>query len=350
MKRMPPGRHVPRRHSWATATTTRRVRRGITLAAVVAACAAVFPATQAGAASAAPASRPGLNAILAKANALSEQIDKLSQQYDALKIELKQARATAAIAKENAKRDEQILGRDQNSIAAIAVENYMTGGINPALQLLQVSSPQSLLNRASIMAQLEHENGDKVSIVAAAETAARRSLAAAAQEQLHARSLAAAMTAKVGVIQKKENFFNGKAFQRAEGIYQRTGKYPISPSQIAGDSLGVRALKIAMLAIGDPYVWGAAGPNAFDCSGLVVWAYAQLGIPLLHFTGDQWNEIEHVSRSELKPGDLMFFYGIDHVGFYINQNLMLDAPTFGQDVQIQAIPWASYDGGGPVLA
>jgi peptidoglycan DL-endopeptidase CwlO len=208
-----------------------------------------------------------------------------------------------------------------------------------------------LLNRASIMTQLEHENGAKVSLVAAADIAAQRAIAAATQEQRHAKALAAAMAVKVAAIQKKENFFNGEAFQRAEAIFQRTGKYPISASQIRGDSLGVRALKIAMEAIGDPYVWGAAGPKSFDCSGLVVWAYAHLGVTLQHFTGDQWNEIEHVSRSELKPGDLIFFYpGIDHVGIYINKDLMLDAPTFGQDVQVQAIPWANYDGGGPVIA
>ena len=327
------------------------MRRGATLAAMVALCAAAFPAAQAGAAPAADASHPGLNAILAKANVLSEQIDALSEQFDGLKIQLAQARSEAAIASENAKRDEQILGQAQNSIGAIAVENYMTGGINPALQLLQTSSPQNLLDRASIMTQIEHENGAKVSLVAAAETAAQRAEAAAGQEQQRARSVADAMAAKVAVIQKKEDFFNSEAFQQAEAIFQRTGHYPISPSQIPGDSLDVRALKIAMEKIGDPYVWGAAGPDAFDCSGLVVWAYAQLGVSLEHYTGDLWNEVEHVSRSELQPGDLVFFYpGIAHVGIYVTKNLMLDAPTFGQVVQIQAIPWADYDGGGAVIA
>lgn len=349
MKRMPFGRHVPRHSSSASASAGRRVRWGATLAATVAVGAVVFPVAQAGAAPAAVAGHPGLNAILAKANALSEQIDQLSQQYDGLKIQLAQARSEAAIARQDAKRDDQILGQDQTSIGAIAVENYMTGGINPALQLLQASSPQSLLNRASIMTQIEHENGAKVSLVAAAETAAQRAVAAAGQEEQQARTLAGSMAAKVAVIQKKEDFFNSKAFQQAEAIFQATGKYPISPSQIPGDSLDVRALKIAMTRIGDPYVWAQAGPHEFDCSGLVVWAYAQLGISLEHFTGDLWNEIEHVSRSELQPGDLLFFYGIDHVGFYVTGNLMLDAPTFGQDVQIQTIPWASYNGGGAVI-
>ena len=338
MKRMPLGRRVRRPSSPAPASAVRRARRAATLAATVAVCAAVLPAAEAGAAPASPASHPGLNAILAKAKALSEQIDKLSEQYDGLKIQLAQARSEAAIAKENAKRYQEILGQDSSSIGAIAAENYMTGGMNPALELLQSSSPQSLLDRASIMTQIEHENGAKVSLVAAAESAAQRAVAAAAQQQQRARMLAAAMAAKVAVIQKKENFFNSKAFKQAEAIYQQTGKYPISASQIPGDSVGVQALKFALTKVGDPYVWGAAGPSAFDCSGLVVWAYAQIGISLMHFTGDLWNEGEHVSRSELEPGDLVFFFAdLGHVGIYVGNGLMVDAPTTGQVVKVQPI-------------
>ena len=351
MKRMPPGRRVPRHSSYASASAGRRTRRAATLAAAVAVCAAVFPVAQAGAAPAAPASHPGLNAILAKASALSQQIDKLGQEYDALKIQLDEARSGAAIARQNAKRYEQILGQDQTSIGAIAVENYMTGGINPALQLLQSSSPQSLLNRASIMTQIQHENGAKVNLVAAAETAAQRAVAAAAQQEQRARSLAAKMAAKVAVIQKKENFFNSEAFKQAEAIFQQTGKYPISPSQIPGDSVGVQALKFALTKVGDPYVWAAAGPNAFDCSGLVVWAYAQVGISLMHFTGDLWNEGEHVSRSELEPGDLVFFFAdISHVGIYVGNGLMVDAPSFGQNVQVQQVFWNAYAGAVRIIA
>jgi peptidoglycan DL-endopeptidase CwlO len=351
VKRMPLGRRVPRPSSFARASAGKRARRAATLAATVAVCAAVLPAAEAGASPASPATHPGLNAILAKASALSQQIDKLSEQYDGLKIQLAQARSEAAIAKQNAKRDEQILGQDQSSIGAIAVENYMTGGMNPALELLQTSSPQSLLDRASMMTQIEHENGAKVSIVAAAETAAQRAVAAAAQQQRRAKLLEAAMAAKVAVIQKKENFFNSQAYQQAEAIFQRTGKYPISASQIPGDSVGVQALKAALTRIGYPYIWGAAGPHAFDCSGLVVWAYAQVGISLMHFTGDLWNEGEHVSRSELEPGDLVFFFAdISHVGIYIGNGLMVDAPSFGQNVQVQQVFWNAYVGAVRILA
>jgi cell wall-associated NlpC family hydrolase len=222
----------------------------------------------------------------------------------------------------------------------------MTGGINPTLQLLTTASPQSLLNRASIMTQIQQENGDKVTVVANAVAAGQRAREAAAQEQRQAKRLDAQMAAKKAAMQKKENFFNGEAFRKAESIFQQTGKYPISASQIPGDSYEVQALKVALSVTGCPYVWAAAGPCQFDCSALVMWAYQHVGISLEHFTGDQWNEIVHVPRSELKPGYLMFFYNLDHVGLYLGNGLMVDAPTFGQNVQVQAVPWASYDGGG----
>jgi peptidoglycan DL-endopeptidase CwlO len=355
VKRMPHGRHVARHSVRPVPSATpppaaRAARRTAVLVGVAAVCAAVLPAGIAGAAPAAhAANNPTLQATLAKANALSEQIDNLSEQYDGLKIQLSQAKSEAAIARENAARDEQLLGSAQISLGAIAVENYMTGGMNPAMQLLETSSPQTLLNRASIMTQIQHENGAKVSLVAAAEIASQRAQAAAAQQQERAKQLAAQMAAKVGQIQKKEDFFNSQAFQQAEAIFQKTGSYP--NITVAGDSVGVQALRYALTRIGDPYVWGAAGPSSFDCSGLVVWAYAQIGISLEHFTGDLWNEGEHISRSELEPGDLVFFYpDIGHVGIYVGDGMMVDAPTFGQDVQVQPVMWNVYVGAVRIVA
>jgi peptidoglycan DL-endopeptidase CwlO len=344
--RMPHGRHVPRL-STSSSTTARRIA---TLVGAAAICAAVLPGAVANASTATSGSgNPSLDATLAKANALSQQIDSLSQQYDGLKIQLQQAQAEATLAKEDAARDQRLLVQDQSYISAIAIEGYMSGGMDPAMQLLETSSPQNLLNRASIMTQLQQENGAKVTLVAAANTAAVRAEAAAAQQQRRAKSLAAAMASKVGQIQERENFFNSQAFQQAAAIYQQTGHYPdIHPT---GDSVGVQALKWALTRVGDPYVWGAAGPDAFDCSGLVLWAYAQVGISLMHYTGDQWNEGEHISRSELEPGDLVFFYpDIGHVGLYVGNGLMVDAPTFGQPVQVQPVFWSAYVGAVRIVA
>jgi peptidoglycan DL-endopeptidase CwlO len=294
--------------------------------------------------SAAPAgSQPSLATLVARANKLSNEIDSLSQQYDALRIQLSQARAEVKIARKIALRDQKLMTAGQMAVGQIAAQGYMSGGLNPALQLLQSSNPQAMLNRASIMVQLQQENGSKITEVHAAETAAKRALLTAAQAERQATRLSAAMKAKVAVIQKKENVLNSAAYAKAMSIYQKTGTYPYIPP--VGNSIGAQALRYALSKVGDPYVWGAAGPNAFDCSGLVMWAYAQVGISLLHFTGDQWNEGVHIPRSQLQPGDLVFFFqDLGHVGMYIGNGMMVNAPTFGQPVQVAPVFWSAYMG------
>jgi peptidoglycan DL-endopeptidase CwlO len=356
VRSMPARRHVPRHQDQYPLSSQGdpRIRRrlqnsrlrnsrlrnrgwpsAVVLAGILALCAATIPG---GVAQAAPASgNSSLNAILAEANRLSNEIDLLGQQYDGLKIQLGQARQEVALAKENAARDVRILAAYRRYIGDIAAEGYMTGGLDPSMQLLQSANPQTLLNRASIMTQLAQQNGAKVSLVSAAETAAQRSLAAAAQEQAAARKVSSAMAAKVARIQSLENFFNGEAFAKAEAIFEQTGHYPTM--DIGGDTQGDRVVQFALSMLGKPYVWGGASPSiGFDCSGLVVWAYAQIGITLEHFTGDLWNEVVHIPYSEAQPGDLVFFYAdIQHVGIYIGGGMMVDAPTFGQVVQIQPV-------------
>jgi len=297
-----------------------------------------------GAASAAPVSTPAsMKALLARAGQLSNQIDSLSEQYDGLKIQLTQARTEARIAGRTAARDAKQLTAGQVAVGQIAAQGYMTGDVNPTLQLLQSSNPQSFINRASIMLQLQQENGDKVTVLAAAEDAAQRARLTAQQEARRAAQLATQMSAKVQAIQHRESVLNGAAFTQAMSIFKQTGQYP--NFTIPGNSVGVQALRFALTKRGDPYVWGGAGPNDFDCSGLVMWAYGKVGISLPHFTGNQWNSGQHISRSQLEPGDLVFFFpDISHVGLYVGDGLMLDAPTFGQPVQIQPVFWSAYVG------
>jgi cell wall-associated NlpC family hydrolase len=120
---------------------------------------------------------------------------------------------------------------------------------------------------------------------------------------------------------------------------------PAPVASAPGSSLEVRAMRLAESKIGDPYVYGAEGPDKFDCSGLVTWAYHQLGATRVgRTTGDLWNEGPHVSRASLQPGDLLFFDSIGHVGIYTGNGQMVVAPHTGDYVKIQAVYWAGYDG------
>ena len=104
-----------------------------------------------------------------------------------------------------------------------------------------------------------------------------------------------------------------------------------------------QAVNYAESQIGKPYQWGAAGPDRYDCSGLVMWAYAHAGVTLDHWTGYQWQEGARIATSALRPGDLVFFATdtsdpntIHHVGMYIGNGQMVEAPYTGANVRISS--------------
>ena len=112
-----------------------------------------------------------------------------------------------------------------------------------------------------------------------------------------------------------------------------------------------QVLAYARAQIGKPYQWGGAGPNSFDCSGLVMMAWEQAGISFPHLAQDQYDLTARISLSQLIPGDLVFFGTPDnvyHVGIYVGNGNMIDAPETGQDVQVQSIYWDSLLGAGRV--
>jgi cell wall-associated NlpC family hydrolase len=94
---------------------------------------------------------------------------------------------------------------------------------------------------------------------------------------------------------------------------------------------------IAMSQLGTPYVWGGAAPGGFDCSGLVMWAYAQVGVSLPHSSYALYGMGVPVSRDELEPGDLVFFDGLGHVGIYIGGGEFIHAPHTGDVVKISSL-------------
>ncbi|MGY2066116.1 NlpC/P60 family protein [Blastococcus sp. SYSU DS0619] len=114
---------------------------------------------------------------------------------------------------------------------------------------------------------------------------------------------------------------------------------PAPPAPTGGGSGAAQtAVNTALAQVGDPYVWAAAGPNAFDCSGLVQYAYAAAGISVPHSSRMQSTMGTPVSRSALQPGDLVFFYSpVSHVGIYIGNGQMVHAATSGVPVKVASI-------------
>jgi len=107
------------------------------------------------------------------------------------------------------------------------------------------------------------------------------------------------------------------------------------PATSPGAAIAVRA---ALSQLGVPYVFGAASPGrAFDCSGLTMWAWAQAGVSMAHFTVSQWNAFPKVSLQALQPGDLILSYHLGHVGIYIGNGMMVAAPRTGDVVKVTPV-------------
>ena len=166
------------------------------------------------------------------------------------------------------------------------------------------------------------------------------------ERQVHQQQAAAAAAAALAQQQQQQQQQQAPPPSSGGGTGSSGGGGSYNPPP-AG-TLGQQAAAIAQQYLGVPYVWGGASPSGFDCSGLVVYVYGRLGVSLPHYTVSLWNSGAHVSRDQLAPGDLVFFYSLDHVGIYLGGGLFIHAPHTGTVVQISSLnsSWYSsaYDG------
>ncbi|MFD0594195.1 C40 family peptidase [Catellatospora coxensis] len=107
-------------------------------------------------------------------------------------------------------------------------------------------------------------------------------------------------------------------------------------------------MAFAYKQLGKPYVWAADGPNGYDCSGLTLAAWRAAGVSLYHQAATQWREVAHISRSQLLPGDLVFYSGLGHVALYVGSGKVIHAPTTGEVVKIASVDMMSPYGYGRV--
>ncbi|RVW04924.1 C40 family peptidase [Rhodococcus spongiicola] len=110
------------------------------------------------------------------------------------------------------------------------------------------------------------------------------------------------------------------------------------------NSKGQAVANAAKSKLGSPYVWGATGPSSFDCSGLVQWAHKQAGVSVPRVSYDQIAGGTPVSKANLQPGDVVSFYGANHIGIYAGDGQVVHAPTSGDVVKISPVDSMPFDG------
>jgi cell wall-associated NlpC family hydrolase len=317
--------------------TRPRRKGGARFRAVTAAGALVAAAALACPAHAHADPEPSTRQLRGQAHKLADQMERLTEQYNGLRVKLQQSRRAAEVAAANAKRREEALEGLRQKVGTLAATSYMHGGNDPTATFIAAQDPQAVLDQAATLRYFAAQDGTRVAGMLQAMQAAERARKSAQNR--------AAQVAKLRSDLDAQREKVTTLYEKVRGTLVKRDPTELARLPVVGNGKAAQALRYAMSKIGRPYVWGAAGPNSFDCSGLIMWAYRKVGISLPHYTGSQWNAGTHVSRDRLQPGDLVFFYNdLHHVGLYIGGGKMLHAPQTGDVVKIAPLAGRPYAG------
>jgi cell wall-associated NlpC family hydrolase len=319
--------------------------------------------------------------VMGQVQQLDASLERVIQAYDLATIKLNKVRADFKANHAQLQIAKQSLRRAQSALSARLVSLYTSGGQSDSLEvLLGASSLDDLVSRfntanrissqdTQVLAQVAHFDKEvKAREVrlkhAKAEAAAlvreRASERASIQGQLSARrALLSSIRGEIAHLQAQEAARQAELRrelaariaaqqQQAPAVALSSTVAPVASSSSSGSSSSgsvgpapppthSSVVSIAEQYLGVPYRWGGASPSGFDCSGLVMYVFAQVGVSLPHSSYAQYGMGSPVSRDQLQPGDLVFFDGLGHVGIYVGGGSFIHAPHTGDVVKISSI-------------
>jgi cell wall-associated NlpC family hydrolase len=307
-----------------------------------------------GSAGAAP--KPTLSQVQARLQALNTKALNLDQRYDQIQQELTADNQRLKLVNAESVRYQAKFTAERAQVAQIAALAYEDGNMTSVAALLTSGNAQTILNQSSILLQLSSDNNAQMSQF----IEAAKNLTSAQQAAKRAQSAIAGLRAKL----LKERKANDATIAAQKTLLAQLTPVQQAPTGPGGGTppppgggvykgpTGTQAEKAVAFAyaqLGKPYVFGATGPNSYDCSGLTQAAWASAGISIERTSEDQWASLPHVSTSDLQPGDILVFAGAGHVGIYVGGGMMIDAPHTGLDVEKVALSgWYSSELDGAV--
>jgi len=318
------------------------MRRAAIVGAVLAAASGVAIYTGAAGAGAAPA--PTISSVQSEVNRLQGKVDTIGQRYDAAQQQLTAAKGRLAQISKQYDRAEAQYKSASATLAAVAVAAYENSNSTSVLGLLTSGNPDAVLSQASLLLQVEgtHNQQAQQFLTLAGE------LSTIKAERQHTEE---------GVAQVKQQIVTQKASltklldkQKTvlESLQNAALQAEVQANTVGGGNNSTtttttytgptatqaeKAVAFAYAQIGKPYVWGATGPSAYDCSGLVQAAWAAAGVSIPRTTYDMWASLPHIPLSDLQVGDLIEYNGESHVAIYVGDGYIIDAPHTGAVVE-----------------
>jgi len=290
---------------------------------------------------------PDIDTVQARVDTLFHEAEQASERLNDAKLELTDLRGDLVSLQADQQRQDDKLETARQDLQDAIVSQYEGQSLSAVGVVANTDNADSFVSTLSTMSaynDLQSQLFDSFSTQAKAlnirqkATQRRAAEISAKQQQLAAEK----KTIDDKLAAAKELLDQLKADER-EALLSR-GSVQV-PSGVDASGRAAIAIRYAMAQVGKAYVYGAAGPNAFDCSGLMMMAWAQAGISLPHSSSAQYGIGRHVSSGDLQPGDLVFYYSpISHVAMYIGNGLIVEAANPGAGVRVSGVFSMPYAG------
>lgn len=283
---------------------------------------------------------PSVSDLTAEIKQKSQQFEKVVEQYDKITGDMKKTRAKIRTLDKEIQSLTTRVSTQQKQVGQLAAQAYMGGGTLSAWNALLNDGGTDLTEGVATVDRISANQSQQVhDLVTAKQTLAGQhdKQAALYRKQAQQKKTLAAKKSNIQAKIVKLKKLRTQAYGQAEETANTSSSSSTaSPSVHVSGNAGV-AVDFAYSQLGKPYEWAAAGPDAYDCSGLTMAAWGQAGVSLPHNAAEQYNAVPHVSRSEIQPGDLVFYEDLGHVAIYVGNNQVIHAPTYGEVVKVSSI-------------
>ncbi|MFJ7496379.1 NlpC/P60 family protein [Streptomyces sp. NPDC097727] len=322
-------------------------RRDRTTVLTTAALAVVALSAQS--ASADPAPDPTKKGVKAQVDRLYEEATQATEKYNGTKEKADGLEKDVTALQETAARKQADLNSMRARIGSLASAQYRSGGMDPSMQLMLSTDPDSFLEKASLLDQVgarELSTFQQFQIqqrgLQQQRAEASKKLADLEATRTELRRKKSEIQGKLASAQRLLNTLSAKEKAQLAAEEERANRDSARVNlgnESSASSRAAAAFDAAKSRVGLPYVWGATGPGSFDCSGLTSWAFKQANVSLPRTSQAQANVGTRInSLSALKPGDLIIMRtDLSHVGFYAGNGQILHAPKPGAQVRYESI-------------
>jgi cell wall-associated NlpC family hydrolase len=295
---------------------------------------------------------PDIDTVQSRVDKLYQQAEQASERYNDARLEMKQAQTRLAALQADLGRQQTKVDDVREQVASAVVSQYQGQALSSTTQVLLSQDPDAFLNQLTTVSEYNDQQSEMMADFAVQakqlemrQAAAKRELdriAATKKELGHEK---AEIDSKAAEAKSLLGRLKERAAAASRSAQRSTTASAAPVTNVAASGRAGAAVSYALAQVGDAYVYGAAGPSAFDCSGLMMMAWAQAGVGLPHSSSAQMGSGSPVSQSALQPGDLVFYYSpVSHVGMYIGNGMIVHAANPGSGVTTAPVNSMPYSG------